>query len=133
MSEDGDADADEDDPDIPVHGFEARPSAGKDSPEIHTLRDFLAAYEDALAFLKGLGLDSRQGRLDDYRTRLRNAVLAEQKAPEASHAHQSDETFQYVLLEAREIIDIATLEVRFLQGREALMSESPQKTEKVVR
>lgn len=101
--------------------------------EIHTLRDFLAAYEDALAFLKGIGLDSRQGRLDDYRTRLRNAVLAEQKAPEASHAHQSDETFQYVLLEAREIIDIATLEVRFLQGREALMSGSPQKTEKVVR
>lgn len=88
--------------------------------EIHTLRDFLAAYEDALAFLKDLRVDSRQGRLDDYRTRLRNAVLAEQKAPEASHAHQSDETFQYVLLEAREIIDIATLGVRFLQGRETL-------------
>ena len=90
------------------------------SQDAHTLEEFLLSYEQSLDALSALGVRIAAGRLREYRDCLSTAINVERQAPEATHAHQSGEFFQNTLLEASEIIDIATLDVGLLQDHETL-------------
>lgn len=84
------------------------------------LAEFLGSYEQALNALSVLGVRTTAGRLLEYRDYLGAAADIENRAPAATHPHQTEEFFHNALLEASEIVDIATLDAGLLKDHETL-------------
>lgn len=70
--------------------------------------------------LARLGVRVTNGRLQSYRKRIAQAVANEVRDPDRVLPHQSDPAFLNALLEASEIIEIATLDTNMLSNHHTL-------------